>query len=580
MSYIRGGAVMRKMKWASALVAAILLTNSAALAADLPGEQFVAAKPPTNDRYTGIKFAVSENDKNTISSLEAFTGEGTSRNSRMLTRQICNKIGDTGCEPTKFFQYNSQLSLCDSTLVSDCVKSVFATDAAGITVEGKFVENYPGKTSYSYTGDPSVDLPPGDSSFIVDFPSLPHQGGTKYLIIVSLIGSRGINESKFTLDEFLTSIYAVSKVDGPYQSSRPETVVRPDFILSGRSKTQGGSNLIACVQANGTSCQISWPLPLAVDFGLTLKLRTKVTGWIHGRIADAQADITKAPDGDQIITLKGKPTLVPGLFAWYKKSELPKPLVDVYAVRPDKDASGSGVQGNDGTSNGPDGLPWSILKTAFGYDEGGIQEFRGWVDAVGDKAAYAPTIWAARTIQSGPQFGECMKGQEALSGIVTTNSTMYVGAPPTFNKVEGTLDYKVSSPHYLPDGTEFKGMYNLVIKSDVARCIYGFTSAPVAATISIVSADGTSQVATTLFGERDGWMYLKANNFTFSAPTLKVKLTQEAVKPVATPSPIATATPAAKPAAAKKTTITCVKGKTSKKVAAVKPVCPSGYKKK
>ena len=32
--------------------------------------------------------------------------------------------------------------------------------------------------------------------------------------------------------------------------------------------------------------------------------------------------------------------------------------------------------------------------------------------------------------------------------------------------------------------------------------------------------------------------------------------------------------------AAKKTTITCVKGKTTKKVTAVKPKCPSGYKKK
>jgi hypothetical protein len=30
----------------------------------------------------------------------------------------------------------------------------------------------------------------------------------------------------------------------------------------------------------------------------------------------------------------------------------------------------------------------------------------------------------------------------------------------------------------------------------------------------------------------------------------------------------------------KKTTITCVKGKLTKKVAAVKPVCPKGYKKK
>jgi hypothetical protein len=31
---------------------------------------------------------------------------------------------------------------------------------------------------------------------------------------------------------------------------------------------------------------------------------------------------------------------------------------------------------------------------------------------------------------------------------------------------------------------------------------------------------------------------------------------------------------------AKKTTITCVKGKSVKKVTAVKPVCPAGYKKK
>jgi hypothetical protein len=37
-----------------------------------------------------------------------------------------------------------------------------------------------------------------------------------------------------------------------------------------------------------------------------------------------------------------------------------------------------------------------------------------------------------------------------------------------------------------------------------------------------------------------------------------------------------------KPAASlsKKSTITCIKGKTTKKVTAVKPKCPAGYKKK
>jgi hypothetical protein len=37
---------------------------------------------------------------------------------------------------------------------------------------------------------------------------------------------------------------------------------------------------------------------------------------------------------------------------------------------------------------------------------------------------------------------------------------------------------------------------------------------------------------------------------------------------------------AAKAALVKKVTITCVKGKTVKKVTAVKPKCPAGYKKK
>ena len=55
-----------------------------------------------------------------------------------------------------------------------------------------------------------------------------------------------------------------------------------------------------------------------------------------------------------------------------------------------------------------------------------------------------------------------------------------------------------------------------------------------------------------------------------------------------TPTPTVTETPAASPVAvvakptttAKKTTITCVKGKTTKKVTGVNPKCPAGYKKK
>jgi hypothetical protein len=56
--------------------------------------------------------------------------------------------------------------------------------------------------------------------------------------------------------------------------------------------------------------------------------------------------------------------------------------------------------------------------------------------------------------------------------------------------------------------------------------------------------------------------------------------------PTPTPTPVVTATPTPTPtatatkAAVKATTITCVKGKLTKKVTAINPKCPTGYKKK
>ena len=116
------------------------------------------------------------------------------------------------------------------------------------------------------------------------------------------------------------------------------------------------------------------------------------------------------------------------------------------------------------------------------------------------------------------------------------------------------------------------------MSSAVARCIYKFSSAPISATVSITSENGEANTATTVINEKNGWLKLGAYGFTFSSPTVRVKLAQEAVAPVPTPSPSASAS--AVPAAAKKTSITCVKGKTSKKVTAVNPVCPKGFKKK
>jgi hypothetical protein len=76
--------------------------------------------------------------------------------------------------------------------------------------------------------------------------------------------------------------------------------------------------------------------------------------------------------------------------------------------------------------------------------------------------------------------------------------------------------------------------------------------------------------------EKDGFLKLQADNFTFSSPTIKVKFSQTSeVKP----TPAAVIAPV-EVIPKKILSITCVKGKITKKISGVSPKCPSGYKKK
>ena len=156
---------------------------------------------------------------------------------------------------------------------------------------------------------------------------------------------------------------------------------------------------------------------------------------------------------------------------------------------------------------------------------------------------------------------KCLSDTSKLQGIVTTNATALDGTPPVFKS--GTLTYNVAGLHYAPDGSTLNlGAYDLVMRSETARCLYGWGKAPLSASVSVVNEKGTKSVATTVVKEtKDGWLKMAAYGFTFSQKTLTVRMTQ------------------AKAPAVKKT-ITCVKGKVTKKVTAVNAKCPAGYKKK
>jgi hypothetical protein len=282
------------------------------------------------------------------------------------------------------------------------------------------------------------------------------------------------------------------------------------------------------------------------------------------------------------LEFRGNPIAVPALYKMYQYAEMPSELKDQYdVVKGGYKKSPWCIVSTDycaGGRSGPSSNPLNrnVIISPEPWDPYGMDQLKLWLPYFNDKATALPSFWSVRTLSAGERAGssECFKDSTKITGIVTTNSTQYSAGPPSFDKAEGTLGYQVASPHYGTTGDVFKGSYDLVMRSEVARCIYGFSKAPIQASLSITSADGSPQIATTVMGERNGWLYLSAKNFEFSAPTIKAKLTQEAPAPTPTPEVTTVA------ASSKKITIVCVKGKTSKKVTAVNPTCPNGYKRK
>lgn len=134
---------------------------------------------------------------------------------------------------------------------------------------------------------------------------------------------------------------------------------------------------------------------------------------------------------------------------------------------------------------------------------------------------------------------------------------------------ERQLIVNVAAPHYYPDGSVVDGWLELKIRGRLAREWWGISpqEATGYAKVEVVYTDGTSKTATVTANyitDKD-WIDLRAYGFTYSSPAIKVSM--------AKPAPAAVIS---KPVVSKK--ITCVKGKTVKKVSA--KTCPAGYKKR
>lgn len=188
-------------------------------------------------------------------------------------------------------------------------------------------------------------------------------------------------------------------------------------------------------------------------------------------------------------------------------------------------------------------------------------------------ASYAYIGVYAHTTQSGQSewLKRCDYGREM--------SLWYSGqlqSMPMWLAADSALTLQVASTHYRADNSKNLGVFNIEMPIETAKCLWGVDlSKAVSATVAATYPElGISELVTTTSKVEGKFFKVSAAGFHYSAPVIKVKVAQEKAA-----TPIATPTATIKPVPVQKT-ITCVKGKVVKKVKALTPKCPAGYKKK
>ncbi len=552
-------------KYGAAFLAALLLGSIVQV-----GGAEAGARIPSTVPYFGLylneSFDLAQEPDN-------FYADADNADSNKILR--CSGVDDELCTKSKMVMVIHNLPTCAIDSSFDCIKSVWAVDASGKKIEGQFLNSLPVKGTTDRPAIPSMLLSATNGfGGLWKIPSVKNGGGEENYFVSARISAHiekaagvPLSSTQIYYGQVMTGIIPVKPVTGNYApvNSRPSWGPGGGVANTPPVYTPQGER---CTVVDTGICQLPQDFPTGYRFGMSVQLAQKVSGWFHGRIALPQIEVEANGKG-QIVSIEAEPVKVSTLDFTIPNTQIPESVRKIIFADVDWGVMGTP---NGGTQTMLNGLSDPLT----------MQIMNDMLPTIGDKASKTTQYWSYRALNTwqNPEIQRCTTSKDELGGVVTTNALTYSAGPPNFNKATGALEYKVASPHYEASGEEASGTYDLAINSKVARCIYGFSSAPIQAEISITTSAGEKKVATTIVNEKSGWLYLSAKGFTFSSPTINVKLSQEK-EVVSTPSPAPTETPiATAPIAKKKSTITCVKGKTTKKVTAVSPKCPAGYKKK
>ncbi len=443
--------------------------------------------------------------------------------------------------------YTAVLPTCTDDPINPCVKSFEASIDGGKTwIASTSSKTYAAKVfdqskypagsfinqTKNWKGDEKTLLPSGADSSVFTFPRAPHFGGAEYLLQPILEGVSTTQSANAKARRLSLSIIPVKTYPAPNPNNCSVWL---------------------------TTCFDSFNFKSDVTFRVILDLKylaPTFSGWFQSRIRNSEIQQLTPTE----YSFVGSSMSVSSVLA-----EFNQPYSDALMNAYPNLKPGS-------TQN----QFQSKLYSVFSNTNAAINNWISFEKAIPTQARWESSIWSAVSYSTGSradiysQMNGCLQFSKGILGQVSTNATVYSISAPLWDAATDSLSFTVAAPSFDSDGEKKKGVYDLVLREDIAKCLWGKDLAKTSAKIEILNSDGTSQIATTIFKVSNGYAYFRAAGFHFSVPKIKVSVVDAVTVPSPTPKVL---TPVSKKS------ITCTKGKATKKVTGTQPKCPSGYKK-
>ena len=485
-----------------------------------------------------------------------------------LDSAVCTSYADEDC--ARGIHFHNQLPLCSESIETNCVAGLTAqlsgqpvqttfsryVDTSGPAFTGSLGQpGWAGGTVTAaypvsdFPGDVERGLPPAGRVSLWSAEGVADERLNSYFAVdVVISGQRSDTTGEVSIWSFHAGVVPLAATTKPAPSPHAPTLLETTYADGRRAvggTGDGGAWLdFVCRYSDRAHCLQVASFPEDVTLTLDLRLTTNIAGWLHGRLDEPSVKIREVDESTNAVSISGGPVTLPIAVQDVKDADMP---ADLGSPQWWKDQVGR-----------PQLWTWNL----FADGEFRLTWFQRVLPFFKDRSDFEVDWWAVRGVFR--HEARCMTSKSELLGLVTTNAMMYSGLPPSFEN--GRLTYRVAGLHERPDGSTTRGTYDLVMRKSVAQCLYGLKDAPVSAEVSVISEDGTEQVATTSVAERDGWIVARATNFTFSSPRIEVTFNSpEPISIVCLKKSKAVKGP-------KKVTITSTDG--------MMPRCPKGYRKR